>query len=121
MSNETPAARAKRLARAREWQRAHPFYQSERDWRKRGILNGEGAPFSVSDYQHLYAAQGGVCALCGVSEGDSTGRRLSVDHDHRTGRVRGLLCGVCNHRTIGGIERVGVERVWAYLNAPLPR
>lgn len=39
--------------------------------------------------QRLYAWQGGRCYICGQQ---SHGRRLAVDHDHRTGVVRGLLC-----------------------------
>lgn len=45
------------------------------------------------DYDRMVAEQGGVCAICGS---DFDGRRLEVDHDHITGRVRALLCGRCN-------------------------
>lgn len=46
------------------------------------------------DYDRLYAAQGGRCAICRRATGKT--RRLSVDHDHISGRVRGLLCKPCN-------------------------
>ncbi len=47
------------------------------------------------DYERMLRAQGGVCAVC---KGPQLGRRrrLHVDHDHRTGRVRALLCQNCN-------------------------
>ena len=48
---------------------------------------------SLSQYQALLAEQGGRCAICG---GMSSGRALSVDHDHLTGRIRALLCNGCN-------------------------
>jgi hypothetical protein len=38
--------------------------------------------------------QEGVCAICGGINKD--GRRLFIDHDHSTGKVRGLLCTKCN-------------------------
>lgn len=44
-------------------------------------------------YEALLEAQGGGCAICGNTPKT---RRLSVDHNHRTGRVRGLLCYRCN-------------------------
>ena len=53
---------------------------------------------TLEQYDQLFESQGGVCAICGRI--DSDGRRLSVDHDHRAGKVRGLLCGKCN-RGIG--------------------
>ena len=46
------------------------------------------------EYDRLKAAQGGVCAICCRATGAT--RRLSVDHDHQTEAVRGLLCRPCN-------------------------
>jgi Recombination endonuclease VII len=46
-----------------------------------------------ADYEALLAAQGGGCAICG---NPPKTRRLHVDHDHKTGKVRGLLCHRCN-------------------------
>lgn len=42
----------------------------------------------------MLKAQQYVCLIC--LGADATGRRLAVDHDHTTGKVRGLLCGACN-------------------------
>lgn len=46
------------------------------------------------EYAQLYEFQRGLCALCRRATGAS--RRLSVDHDHADGQVRGLLCRPCN-------------------------
>mgnify|MGYP001562051975 CR=1 FL=1 len=51
---------------------------------------------SFEDYNVILEAQGGGCAICGARVGDSLRRRLVVDHNHGTGKVRGLLCGRCN-------------------------
>lgn len=53
----------------------------------------------------MLAEQGGKCAICGEDEKSQHWRngtpfRLSVDHCHATGKVRGLLCQRCN-RAIG--------------------
>lgn len=44
--------------------------------------------------------QEGLCAIC---RQPSDGRRLDIDHDHKTDRVRGLLCRKCN-LSIGKFE-----------------
>lgn len=57
----------------------------------------------LDDYAQMLHAQGGVCALCRQPETHvRRGKvvQLSVDHDHDTGEVRGLLCNSCN-RGIG--------------------
>jgi hypothetical protein len=73
---------------------------------------------SEEEYKILYKAQGGRCAICRRATGAT--RRLAVDHDHKTGKVRGLLCGPCNN-TLGLIARDDPEvfdRAAAYLRNP---
>jgi len=59
--------------------------------------------FSVDDhYEILLEKQQGACAICGGKQQQRMGKqpRFAVDHDHKSGIVRGLLCGKCN-RAIG--------------------
>ena len=44
-------------------------------------------------YQEKLLAQGGVCWICGRPPKT---RHLNVDHNHKTKKVRGLLCFLCN-------------------------
>lgn len=46
---------------------------------------------TIADYQAMYERQEGKCAICGTSE-----EKLVVDHNHKTGKVRELLCHLCN-------------------------
>lgn len=69
------------------------------------------------EYGKLYEFQGGHCALCRRATGAS--RKLSVDHDHATGDVRGLLCRPCNTMLGHARDRTDFfERAAAYLIAP---
>ena len=56
---------------------------------------------TLEDYEELLARQGGVCAVC--SREPTPGISLHVDHDHETGRIRGLLCFRCNN-ALGDLE-----------------
>lgn len=49
---------------------------------------------TIEDYRAMEVAQGGKCAICGNPPG---ARRLHVDHNHDTGKVRALLCKGCNN------------------------
>lgn len=48
---------------------------------------------SHEEYEELFTKQGGACAICGTTESK---KKLAVDHDHITGKNRGLLCVRCN-------------------------
>ena len=56
-------------------------------------------------YYQMLEDQDGVCLICGKAPDlDSTrNTRLCVDHDHTTGKVRGLLCNTCN-RVLGMVK-----------------
>jgi len=83
---------------------------AERQWARRGIK------MTVDEYDVILSSQGGMCALCGITP--SATRRLAVDHDHTTGRVRGLLCSSCNRTVLPVVEQVGVARISTYLGVP---
>ena len=55
---------------------------------------------TVEEYDAILVEQGGACAICGFKPtyagGYTHGKNLAVDHDHATGRIRGLLCDLCN-------------------------
>jgi hypothetical protein len=55
---------------------------------------------SAEEYQQLLQQQDGKCAICGTCEGHRSSRgqtcKLALDHDHASGKARGLLCNNCN-------------------------
>jgi Recombination endonuclease VII len=68
------------------------------------------------DYNKLLEEQNFSCALC-RKHLSTQKRRLCVDHDHETGKVRGLLCARCN----GALGKLGdtvtsIKRVLAYVS-----
>ncbi|QFG04637.1 endonuclease VII [Mycobacterium phage Keziacharles14] len=73
---------------------------------------------TADEYWEIYEFQGGRCYICQRANGKV--KRLSVDHDHKTGVVRGLLCTMCNKYTLGW-ARDCIEffkRAIAYLTNP---
>ncbi len=75
--------------------------QYRKDFLRRDLLKHRYG-ITIEQYDALLTAQGGVCAIC---KNPPRGKmlRLSVDHNHTTKKVRGLLCITCN-RTIGYLE-----------------
>lgn len=83
--------------RTRAWNAAHPerHARARRSSKLRQLYD-----LTPADYDARLRAQGGACKLCGRGEivrarGGGL-RRLAVDHCHRGGHVRGLLCHRCN-------------------------
>ena len=75
-------------------------------WRSRSTPDGQRQKhlkafgLTIAQYDEMSTKQDGVCKICGQPE---TFRRLSVDHDHVSGNVRGLLCINCNV-ALGGFK-----------------
>ena len=81
----------------------------QKNWRK--TVYG----LTIEAYEAMLTAQGSVCAIClRVNMGK---RSLSVDHDHKTGKIRALLCTKCN-LGMGMFDDDAkiLERVIKYLN-----
>ena len=88
------------IDRALQWQRDNPerHQAKQREYaesgkkkvadRKSHLKRKYG--LTLEDFEAMLASQGGGCAICGKPDVDH------VDHDHQTGRVRGILCFRCN-------------------------
>ena len=61
--------------------------------KKNGSISRTRKLLELSTYEHILQNQKGVCKIC---HNKPKGRLLSIDHDHKTGIVRGLLCFKCN-------------------------
>ena len=83
--------------RKKRWRYRNPERSAESNRRTR--LRREYG-LELEDYERMLGEQGGVCKVCGKQETRMSVRGiidpLAVDHDHVTGRVRGLLCSNCN-------------------------
>lgn len=94
------------------WKRADEMREKARVWRakhidvvkemKRRSHLKRKYNLSVEEYRQMLLMQDGKCAICGRA------KTLHVDHDHSTGKIRGLLCATCN-LAIGGFEASSAE------------
>lgn len=90
-----PTVQEREAAYQRRWREDSPAKTKARD--RRHNLKRYG--ITAQEWEAKYIEQKGGCALCGCKE-NSNGHRLAVDHCHKTGAFRGLLCHSCN-RAIG--------------------
>lgn len=94
----------------RGWSRRNRETLNERS-RKHHLRTKYG--LTLEEFEVILQQQGGVCAIC---HRPPNGRVLDVDHNHKTGQIRGLLCLSCN----AGIGSLGdspemLKRATAYL------
>lgn len=71
-----------------EWFKANPTYQRKRTLAKHGL--------SIEQFDAMLEEQNGCCAVCQTCEPGGAHNQWQIDHCHRTGTVRGLLCFKCN-------------------------
>jgi hypothetical protein len=85
-------SRADKL-RQNEWRRQSKLKDPEKwklETRRRTLKRNYG--ITLEEYQQMLRKQGG-CAICGKNEGL---KEMPVDHCHKTGNIRGVLCHWCN-------------------------
>lgn len=82
----------KKCTKERQKQTPRKVYPNEyhREKRLKNVYN-----LTKEQYSRLHSEQGGKCAICGIPETELK-KNLCVDHDHKTGKIRGLLCTLCN-------------------------
>lgn len=131
MPHKDPAKRtAYNVNRQREWRKNNreEYLAKRREWKKRYSATPKGKlqrrkeslkflyGITLTEYDQLFEAQGKKCAVCGNTSPGGKHKHFSVDHDHETGRIRGLLCNDCN-RGIGllGDAIENMERALVYL------
>jgi hypothetical protein len=104
----TPEARAKRAR-----YEALPASKARR--RRHRIAHRYG--LTVEEVDTLLSSQDGMCACCHAEL--QPGHRTHIDHDHETGRIRGILCPKCN-TGIGklGDNEAGLLQALEYLRSP---
>lgn len=84
--------RTKRNKESVEWRKKNPkrMARNNRKWHIKARYG-----ISLDDYNEMFKAQNGCCAICGKHQSQHN-HRLYVDHNHITGKVRALLCRNCN-------------------------
>jgi hypothetical protein len=87
-----------KLAHNKAWRARNPENRRRRTLGKYGL--------TVEQFNELFERQRGGCSLCGMPIVRESHRADSaqVDHCHKTGKVRGLLCTSCN-LTLGHVEK----------------
>jgi uncharacterized metal-binding protein len=76
------------LSRSNAWAKSHPV---SRKFTRLKNLYG----VTREQYDKIFEVQAGCCKLCGISQTELK-KTLVIDHNHKTGRIRGLLCNPCN-------------------------
>lgn len=85
--------RACDAASTKAWAAANP--EKNRRRARRTMLRSK-YNLTLEEYDTILASQGFCCAICKTTETRNKYGHFVVDHDHRTGQVRGLLCDACN-------------------------
>lgn len=87
------------------------------DYKRQRPCMGSFYNFGVTPeiYDQMLTSQGGSCAIkgCGAIR-NANGKKLAIDHDHVTGKIRGLLC--TNHNTALGKFNDSVEQLQAAID-----
>jgi len=117
-------------AQASEWRKSNPekHKKSAEVWRKsnpdkmkiirRNSELKHNYGITIKEYQQLWDAQNGLCAICNspetvINPNTKQIKWLAVDHDYKTGEIRALLCKNCNVM-LGKVNNIswGIKLLW---------
>lgn len=100
-------------------ERAREHYHSKYKFKYRDARLMADFGITREEYDHILLFQGNRCAICQSEHSDAEGREFAVDHDHFTGKVRGVLCRGCNVGLGNLRDDVSIlERAVRYLKCP---
>ena len=90
-----PNKKSKKFDKAewqRQWRKKNPerYKAISKKCRLKNLYN-----LSVEDYDQMFVSQNSKCAICGIAQ-DDLNHLLCVDHNHKTGKIRQLVCRRCN-------------------------
>ncbi len=91
-------SKEEKRAKRREYQQRPEVKERRRNGDLKKIYG-----ITIEEYNKLLKKQGGVCVICRNKEVSKRNGKiidLAVDHNHKTGKVRGLICNNCNN-TLG--------------------
>lgn len=119
--NMTPEQKAARKASHADWCAKNP--EKVTAAKKKSLekhkqrRQAEAYGLTQEQLQQMIVDQGGICKICGGPP-QAPKVSLSIDHNHKTGKVRGLLCDHCN-LTLGNIDFFGSDWLLTVLNYKL--
>lgn len=96
----------KRTKTQNKWEKRNPNYRKEYGLKRYYNM-------TLEDHEQMYLKQNGCCAICDVP---IEYNNIKTDHDHKTGKVRGLLCARCNHLLAGLDDVEFFNRAMVYLD-----
>jgi hypothetical protein len=95
VEKRNPEHRRKREREYKARQKADDPVRYEQRTRRVYLKSAYG--ITPEEYDKILESQSGVCGICKLEQATTARQyRLYVDHDHRTGQIRGLLCHTCN-------------------------
>jgi hypothetical protein len=92
---ESDKGRYRYRCRSCVYAQSKAYWRAEGSERQRARQLQKKYGITVAEFDAMLAAQRGGCAICSAAVNPNA-RSLAVDHCHKTGKVRGILCGRCN-------------------------
>jgi hypothetical protein len=117
VSQRCGACSSKMVKKIRDLKRKDPTWVAQERLRSRSKLFKCRYGITLEAYDQLAKSQDNLCKIC--SKLPKNGRYLVVDHCHKTGKIRGLLCDGCNV-AIAILDNKGLlDKALTYLNVTI--